>query len=169
MDKEITRAYLMAKIRITRDLGRMPMPEEIAAEMGIDVDEIKNIEKEMERRRAGIKRSMPLTNAMQSIKEYFGDEDKYKKCFNIVLILLIIAVIMIMSLQSSLKDTREAIIYRSRAYQEALEEANDNIEESNSIIEEAQSYAWESYEEMGEALDNLHTVDTVFDPILDVY
>ena len=42
-----------------------------------------------------------------------------------------------------------------------LEEANNNIEEANSIIEDAQSYAWSSYEEMGDALDNLYTVDTV--------
>ena len=36
-------------------------------------------------------------------------------------------------------------------YQDALQEANDNIEE-------AKWYAWESYEEMGEALDYLDTV-----------
>jgi len=159
----------MVKTRLLRDLDRMPMSEEIASEMGVDVNEIENLEKELERRKAAIKRNMPLTNAIQSIKEYFGGEDKYKKGFNIVLILLIIAVIVIISLQSNYKDLREAIIYRSRMYQEALEEANGNIEELNSLIEEAQGYAWESYEEMGEALDNLHTVDTVLDPILDVY
>lgn len=36
-------------------------------------------------------------------------------------------------------------------YQSALEEANYNIEE-------AKYYSWESYDEMGEALDNLETV-----------
>lgn len=36
-------------------------------------------------------------------------------------------------------------------YQDALQEANDNIDE-------AKWYTWESYDEMGEALDNLDTV-----------
>lgn len=46
----------------------------------------------------------------------------------------------------------------------ALEEANNNIEEASSIIEEAQGYSWSSYEDMGNALDNLYTVDTVSEP-----
>lgn len=49
-------------------------------------------------------------------------------------------------------------------YQYALNQANENIEEANSIIEDAQNYAWSSYQEMGEALDNLYIVDTVFEP-----
>lgn len=49
-------------------------------------------------------------------------------------------------------------------YGSALSEANDNIEEANSIIEEAQGYAWSDYYDMGYALDNLQTVDTVSDP-----
>mgnify|MGYP001602355355 CR=1 FL=1 len=49
-------------------------------------------------------------------------------------------------------------------YQYALQDANNNIEEANSIIEEAQWYAWESYEEMGYALENLTTVDTISEP-----
>ncbi|MEW6407792.1 MAG: hypothetical protein AB1465_03820 [Patescibacteria group bacterium] len=49
-------------------------------------------------------------------------------------------------------------------YQYALERANKNIEEANSIIEDAQNYTWSSYQEMGEALDNLYTVDTVLEP-----
>lgn len=48
-------------------------------------------------------------------------------------------------------------------YEYALEEANNNIEEANSYIEDAQGYAWSSYQEMGEALDNLMTVETVSD------
>lgn len=46
----------------------------------------------------------------------------------------------------------------------ALQEANDNIEEANSQINEAQDYAWTTYEEMGEALESLSTVDTVSEP-----
>ena len=49
-------------------------------------------------------------------------------------------------------------------YQDALSEANDNIEQANSYIEEAQAYAWNSYEDMGWALDNLETVDMVNEP-----
>ena len=46
--------------------------------------------------------------------------------------------------------------------QYSLEQANSNIEEANSSIEEAQGSAWGTYEEMGEALDNLTTVETVY-------
>ena len=49
-------------------------------------------------------------------------------------------------------------------YRDALEEANNNIKEANSNIENAKSYAWGSYEEMGDALDYLDTVDTVSEP-----
>ena len=49
-------------------------------------------------------------------------------------------------------------------FETALQEANDNIEEANSQISDAQGYAWESYEEMGETLNNLSTVDTVSEP-----
>ncbi len=49
-------------------------------------------------------------------------------------------------------------------YEYALEEANENIEKANLIIEDAQNYAWSSYQEMGEILDNLEIVDTVSKP-----
>ena len=49
-------------------------------------------------------------------------------------------------------------------YRDALNEANDNIDQANSSIEDAQSYAWSSYEDMGWALDNLETIDTVSEP-----
>ena len=49
-------------------------------------------------------------------------------------------------------------------YQSALSEANDNIDSANSTIEDAQSYVWSSYEDMGYALENLSTVDTVSEP-----
>lgn len=34
----------------------------------------------------------------------------------------------------------------------------ESLEQANSNIEDAKGYAWNSYEEMGEALDNLETV-----------
>lgn len=49
-------------------------------------------------------------------------------------------------------------------YKDALNEANDNIDYANSYIEYAQSMAWESYDDMGTALDDLSTVDTVSEP-----
>ncbi len=42
--------------------------------------------------------------------------------------------------------------YEKSSYEDALEEANSNIEE-------AKWYAWESYQEMGDALDYLETVN----------
>ncbi len=54
--------------------------------------------------------------------------------------------------------------YKLSDYETSLEEANNNIEEANSIIEDAQGSAWSSYEDMGDALDNLSTVDTVDAP-----
>lgn len=62
---------------------------------------------------------------------------------------------------SSLKNENRSLREKVAEYESALDEANENIEEANSIIEEAQSYAWESYEEMGGALENLYTVDIV--------
>lgn len=94
-------------------------------------------------------------------------EDKYKKYFNITIILLIIAMITIISLWDKYKSIKETAIIRYSTisdYHDALNKANDNIEELNYIIEEAQGHAWGSYEEMGEALDDLHMIDTVDDP-----
>ncbi len=70
-------------------------------------------------------------------------------------------------LNFQLHDSRkENAILQDRLdeYQSALSEANDNIDSANSMIEDAQSYAWSSYEDMGYALENLSTVDTVWDP-----
>lgn len=64
----------------------------------------------------------------------------------------------------SLRGDIENYEYRIDDYSEALSEANDNIEEANSNIEDAQGYAWSNYYDMGYALDNLKTVDTVSEP-----
>ncbi len=50
------------------------------------------------------------------------------------------------------------------SYQLALREANDNIEQCNYNIEDAKNYAWSSYDEMGDVLDNLSTVDKISQP-----
>lgn len=39
-----------------------------------------------------------------------------------------------------------------------LEDYENALQEANSVISKAKYHAWESYEEMGEALDNLETV-----------
>lgn len=62
---------------------------------------------------------------------------------------------------SELLSEVNSLEYQVDAYQDALEEANYNIEEANSVIEDAQGYAWSDYYEMGEALDNLYTVEIV--------
>ena len=62
------------------------------------------------------------------------------------------------------KDAIADYEYSLVRYERALEEANNNIEEANSTIEDAQGSAWSSYEDMGYALDNLYTVDTVSGP-----
>lgn len=49
-------------------------------------------------------------------------------------------------------------------YDQALNEANDNIEICNSSIENAQGYTWSTYEDMGQALESLETVDTISNP-----
>ena len=82
-------------------------------------------------------------------------------------IAVVVFIIILFFLNSQYKEVKEEnIILRESIsqYQSALSEANDNIEEANSIIEDAQGYAWSSYEDMGYALDNLSTVDTVSEP-----
>jgi len=63
-----------------------------------------------------------------------------------------------------LKEESDYLEYRLTDYRMALEEANSNIEEANSEIEDAQTYTWSSYEEMGNALDSLYTIDTILEP-----
>lgn len=82
------------------------------------------------------------------------------KVFKIILILLATGLLSGCSTQGYLTDLEEKL----EEYQTASEEANNNIEEANSIIEEAQGHAWESYQEMGEALENLETVEIVSEP-----
>jgi len=50
------------------------------------------------------------------------------------------------------QDELSSCEYDKSALEDALNQANSNIED-------AQSYAWSSYDEMGDALDNLETVE----------
>ncbi len=91
-----------------------------------------------------------------------------------IIVIVLIAGIWIWSLYGDVNKLKnennylEDSLYSCNAslddYQSALEEANNNIDEANSIIEDAQSYAWSNYQEMGDALDNLYTVNTVSEP-----
>ena len=51
-----------------------------------------------------------------------------------------------------LNDEISSLEDKNSSYREALDQTNSNIED-------ARSYAWESYNEMGEALDNLETIE----------
>ena len=86
---------------------------------------------------------------------------KYSK---ILIFILILFLLILGQRYKTLKSENEDLSALLDDYDYSLRQANDNIEEANSIIEDSQGYAWSSYEEMGEALDNLATVDTVREP-----
>lgn len=86
---------------------------------------------------------------------------KYNK---IIIFILILVLLILGQKYKTLKSENENLSGLADEYDYSLNQANDNIEEANSIIEDAQGYAWSSYEEMGEALENLSTVDTVRAP-----
>lgn len=70
----------------------------------------------------------------------------------------------LMSENSNLESENGNLQAQIDEYSDALDEANSNIEQANANIEDAQNYAWSSYEDMGYALDNLETVDTISAP-----
>jgi len=88
------------------------------------------------------------------------NESKYKILFFVLLVILILGWLK----YNNLKEENAALTNQIDEYQYALGQANENIDEANSIIEDAQNYAWSSYEEMGYALDNLYTIDTISEP-----
>lgn len=88
------------------------------------------------------------------------NENKYKIMFFILLAVLLFGWLK----YNNLKEEHTILLDEVDEYQYALSQANQNIEEANSIIEDAQSYAWSTYQEMGEALDNLYPVDTIPEP-----
>ncbi len=88
------------------------------------------------------------------------EQNKYRWTIGILIILIIFLWIR----SNNLEKQAAALEALVSDYSSALQDANHNIEEANSIIEDAQSYAWSSYEDMGNALDSLSTVDTVSEP-----
>lgn len=69
---------------------------------------------------------------------------------------------------NKLQKKNERLTNQVSSYEDALDDANSNIEEANSTIEDlnsgienAQGYAWSTYDDMGSAIDDLTTGDTV--------
>ncbi len=83
--------------------------------------------------------------------------------------LIIFLAIIIIAMGAKIKTKNETIqeleadnsnlSYDLRIKEDELQENQDMLEQANSNIEDARYYAWESYDEMGEALDNLETVE----------
>lgn len=92
------------------------------------------------------------------------------KKFKIAVFLLIVALIIIWRNQekiSTIEAENESLVDEISEWEYALSRANDNIEEANDSIEranesieEALGYLWASYDEMGEAIENLVTAET---------
>lgn len=65
---------------------------------------------------------------------------------------------------TTLKIQNDYLVSNLDDYRVALNEANDRIDEANEMIENAKGYTWESYDDMGTALDDIDTVSTVDEP-----
>ena len=84
--------------------------------------------------------------------------------YKVIAIILFVLLFFSYTHSHSLSKKNVMLEDRLSEYQTALSEANDNIDEANSMIEDAQSNAWSNYQSMGDALDNLSTIDTVSEP-----
>lgn len=88
------------------------------------------------------------------------DATKYK----LLIAALIISLLVLGQKFKEQRRQKQNLESRLDDYSSALGEANDNIDEANSYIEDAKSSAWSSYEDMGNALENLQTVSNVSEP-----
>lgn len=77
---------------------------------------------------------------------------------------IILSVIFINSSSSKNYVSQDSCDEIVSEYKDKLDEANEKINNLNSAIEDAKSSAWESYDEMGNALDNLETEEPVDEP-----
>ncbi|MDD2890855.1 MAG: hypothetical protein PHE49_09510 [bacterium] len=84
------------------------------------------------------------------------NESKYT---GVLLLIAIIGLLIFWSeysnLKNSLIETQDDLYYT----EDRLYSCRDAIDEANSQLDEAYNYAWSSYDEMGEILENLYTVD----------
>lgn len=88
------------------------------------------------------------------------EENKSNKWLFVVIILVVVIFLQLNKI-NKIKEDIARLESNNDELSYALDEANGNIEQANSSIEDAQDYAWSSYNDMGYALDNLETVDTV--------
>ena len=79
-----------------------------------------------------------------------------------IFLTIITSVFFIMHFRAELQNSESEKIYIQSELEKTKDELNDvkdKLDEANSNIEEAKSSAWETYEDMGDALDNLETVE----------
>ena len=69
---ETINKYQQVVRRLVQDLGREPMPEEVAAEMGVDVDKIRHIQKIRDLLRIDLDYILRCTHLVFYIKNYVG-------------------------------------------------------------------------------------------------
>jgi len=81
--------------------------------------------------------------------------------YKIIIAVFILVLLIFGQKYKELSSENDYLNEKAKDYRWALSKANANIEEANSYIEDAQSHAWSNYEEMGQTLENLQTVDTV--------
>lgn len=66
------------------------------------------------------------------------------------------------NLKKQLAETQNELSYCKDSLDESennLNQCSESLDQVNSNIEDAQSSAWSSYEDMGDAIDNLETVN----------
>jgi hypothetical protein len=80
-----------------------------------------------------------------------NDNSKSNSLAWIIVIALILWLFNVHGTMRALRDENDNLQDEVYSYSSALDEANSNIED-------AQGYAWSTYDEMGDALDNLETV-----------
>lgn len=92
------------------------------------------------------------------------DSNKTKWIVSVALLGLIIWIVSLNDQINELQQENADLRGQISEYSGSLDEANSNIEQASQHIEDAQGYAWTTYQEMGEALESLETVDVVSSP-----
>ena len=85
-------------------------------------------------------------------------EDKQKGIAGVAIVILIIWLFSMNGTIKELKVENESLQSDNDDLQAEVSDYQDALQTANSNIEDAQGYAWLSYDEMGQALDNLETV-----------
>ncbi len=72
---------------------------------------------------------------------------------------LLFLVLFLWSRLTFVNNENAELLEKIDSYEEILDDYKDALDQANSNIDEAKWSAWESYEDMGDALDFLETVD----------